>query len=109
MATTYKVLGQAVAIAGTPVNLYTVPSSTEAIISSIVIANRGAVSALFRVAIRPNAETLANKHYVAYDVTIDKNDSTVLSFGLTLDAADVVTVQADNTSVSFSAFGTEIA
>jgi hypothetical protein len=86
-----------------------VPSSTEAIISSIVIANRGAVSALFRVAIRPNAETLANKHYVAYDVTIDKNDSTVLSFGLTLDAADVVTVQADSTSVSFSAFGTEIA
>jgi glucose-6-phosphate dehydrogenase assembly protein OpcA len=109
MATTYKVLGQAVAIAGTPVTLYTVPSSTEAIISSIVIANRGAVSALFRVAIRPNAETLANKHYVAYDVTIDKNDSTVLSFGLTLDAADVVTVQADSTNVSFSAFGTEIA
>jgi hypothetical protein len=109
MATTYKVLGQALAIAGTDTTLYTVPSATEAVISSIVVANRGADGAIFRVAIRPDGETLANKHYVAYDVAVARNSSTVLSFGMTLNAGDVVTVRADTTSVTFNAFGTEIA
>ena len=109
MATTYKVLGQAVAIAGSDVTLYTVPSATESVISSIVVANRGADGAVFRVAVRTDGETLANKHYVAYDVAVARNSSTVLSFGMTLNAGDVLTVRADTVNVSFNAFGTEIA
>lgn len=108
MATSYKVLGQAVAIAGTDSTLYTVPSATESVISSIVIANRGSEGAVFRVAVRPDGETLANKHYVAYDVPIARNSSTVLSFGMTLNSGDVLTVRADSTSITFNAFGTEI-
>lgn len=109
MATTYKVLGQDVSTANVPVSVYTVPASTQAVISSIVIANRGIDNTTFRVAVRPNGATLENKHYVAYDVTIDRNDTTVLSFGITLDAADVVAITGANNNLSFSVFGTEIA
>lgn len=108
MATTYKVLGQIVSTAAVSETVYTVPASTQAVISSIVIANRGTDNTTFRVAVRPNGATLENKHYVAYDVPIDRNDTTVLSFGITLDAADVVAITGANNNLSFSVFGTEI-
>lgn len=108
MPSTYKVLGQDVSTAAVPVNVYTVPSSTQVVVSSIVIANRGTDGTTFSVAIRPNGATLENKHYVASGVSIARNDTTVLSFGITLDAADVVTVTGANNNLSISVFGTEI-
>jgi hypothetical protein len=41
-------------------------------------------------------------------VPIARNDSTVLSFGITMDAADVVTINGANNNISVSVFGTEI-
>jgi glucose-6-phosphate dehydrogenase assembly protein OpcA len=108
MPTNYKVLGQSAPSATTATTLYTVPSVTEAVVSSIVIANRDASSATFRIAIRPDGATLANEHYIAYDVTVGASDSTVLTLGITLDAADVVTIYASTANLSFSAYGSEI-
>jgi glucose-6-phosphate dehydrogenase assembly protein OpcA len=108
MPTNYKVLGQSAPSATTATTLYTVPSVTEAVVSSIVIANRDASSATYRIAIRPNGATLANEHYIAYDVTVGASDSTVLTLGITLDAADVVTIYASTANLSFSAYGSEI-
>ena len=108
MPTTYKVLGQVVSTATVNVNVYTVPASTVAIISSIVITNRVTDATTFRLAVRPNAASIEDKHYVAYDVSIAKNDTTVLSFGITMDAADVLTVNGANNNLSVSVFGTEI-
>jgi glucose-6-phosphate dehydrogenase assembly protein OpcA len=108
MATNYKVLGQSAPSATTATTLYTVPSATEAVVSSIVIANRDASSATYRIAIRPDGATLANEHYIAYDVTVGASDSTVLTLGITLDAADVVTIYASTANLSFSAYGSEI-
>ena len=108
MATNYKVLGQIASAATTAETLYTVPSATEAIISTIVVCNRAAASRSFRIAVRPNGATLANQHYLAYDVVIAANDSTALTLGITLDAADVITVYASAADLSFSAFGSEI-
>jgi len=109
MATTYKVLGQVAPSATTATTAYTVPSATQTVISSIVIANRAATSATFRIAVRPNAATLANEHYLAYDVTVGASDSTVLTLGITIDASDVVTVYASTANLSFNLFGSEIA
>lgn len=109
MATTYKVLGQSNPAATTLTTLYTVPSATEAVVSSIVIANLAASSATFRIAVRPNGASIANSQYIAYDITVGASDSTVLTLGLTLDAADVLSVYASTTTVTFSAFGSEIA
>ena len=109
MATTYKVLGQSAPSATTATTLYTVPSATEAVISTIVVANRAAAAKTYRIAIRPNGDTLANQHYVAYDVPLAANDSIALTLGITVDAADVITVYASSADLTFTAFGSEIA
>ena len=108
MATAYKVLGQVAPSATTATTLYTVPSSTEAVISTLVVANRAATAATYRIAIRPDAATLANQHYIAYDVTVGASDSTTITLGITLNAADVITVYASTADLSFNAFGSEI-
>jgi glucose-6-phosphate dehydrogenase assembly protein OpcA len=108
MPTNYKVLGQVATAATTATTLYTVPAATQAIISTIVAANRAATATSYRIAIRPAGATLANEHYIAYDVAVGASDSTTLTLGLTLGAADVMTVYAGNANLSFSAFGSEV-
>lgn len=108
MALTYKVLGQSAPSASTNTDLYTVPAATSAVVSTLVVANRGA-STTFRVAIRPAGATLANEHYVVYDSFVNQYDSVFLTLGITLATTDVVTVYAGAATVSFSLFGSEIA
>lgn len=109
MATTYKVLGQLNPAATTATTLYTVPAATQAIISTLVITNQAASSATYRVAIRPAGATLDPKHYITYGATVPANDSTFLTLGISLGATDVVTVYASSATLSFNAYGTEIA
>jgi glucose-6-phosphate dehydrogenase assembly protein OpcA len=108
MPTTYKVLGQVNPSATTATTLYTVPSATSAVVSTIVIANQTATAATFRIAVRPAGASLAALHYVAYDVTVGASDSTALTLGITLATTDVVTVYASTATLSFAAFGSEI-
>ena len=108
MATTYKVLGQSNPSATTATALYTVPSSTSTIVSTITICNQSSTAGSFRIAVRPAGATLAATHYVAYDVPIAANDTTALTLGITLATTDVITVYASSSTISFSAFGSEI-
>jgi len=109
MATTYKVLAQSNPAATTDTNIYTVPASTSAVVSTIVVANLAAADATFNIAIRPNGATLANQHYIAKSVTVGASDSTTITIGATLQAAVVVTVQASTATLAFNLFGSEIA
>lgn len=109
MATTYKVLGQSNPSATTATTLYTVPSATQAVVSTIVIANLAASSATYRISVRPAGAAQTNAMYVAYDITVGASDSTALTLGITLGATDVITVYASTANVSFTAFGSEIA
>ena len=108
MPTTYKVLGQSNPAATTATTLYTVPTATEAVVSTIVIANLTASAATFRIAIRPNGAALANSQYIAYDITVGASDSTALTLGITMDAADIITVYGSTANLTFTAFGSEI-
>src|SRR6056297_2475761 len=108
MANTYKVLGQSAPSATTDTDVYTVPSATEAVISTIVIANRDSSAGTFRLAVRPDDAAISNEHYLAYDVPLAANDSTTLTLGITMDAADVLTVQTSSADMSVNVFGTEI-
>lgn len=108
MAYTYKVLAQSAPSATTATDIYTVGSGKQAIVSTITVANRSATGRSYRIAIRPAGATLANQHYVAYDVAIPANDTTALTLGVTLNATDVVTVYASTADLSFGIFGTEI-
>jgi hypothetical protein len=109
MATSYKVLGQVAPSATTATTAYTVPSATETVVSTIAVCNRGTSAGTYRIAIRPDGATLANEHYIAYDTAITANNSTMITIGITLNAADVVTVYASSANFSFSLFGSEIA
>jgi len=104
----YKVIAQSAPSATTDTALYTVPAGTETIISTLFIANRGSTAATFRVALRPGGATLANQHYIAFDVPIAGNDTTTLTAGITLAATDVVTVRASTANLSFNLSGTEL-
>lgn len=108
MPTTYKVLGQSNPSATTATTLYTVPSSTQTVVSTIVVANLAATAATYRIAVRVAGASLANSQYIAYDVTVGANDSTALTLGVTMNATDVLTVYASSANVTFTAFGSEI-
>jgi hypothetical protein len=107
MAIAYKVLGQAAPSATTATTLYTVPSATSTVVSTLSIANLG-VSTTYRLAVRPAGASLEAKHYLAYDVALNANDAVMLTLGLTLATTDVVTVYAGTANLSFSLFGSEI-
>lgn len=108
MPTVYKVLGQSSPASTTSADVYTVPSSTEAIVSTIVVANRGSSTGTYRLSVRPNGASIANQHYIAYDVPLGANDSVALTLGITIDASDVISVYASSGDFSFNVFGSEI-
>jgi len=109
MATSYKILAQAHLTTTSDTDVYTVPSSTETIVSTLVVANITASATTFNIAIRDAGETLANKAYIAKDVPIAANDSTTLTLGIALEATDVVTCAAGTANaLSFNLFGAEI-
>lgn len=109
MAITYKVLGQSNPSANTNTDLYTVPSATSTVCSTLVICNQAASAATFRVAVRPAGAAIASQHYISYDSSINANDTITLTIGITLAATDVVTIRANTATCSFSLFGSEIA
>lgn len=108
MSGIYKVLGQSAPAAETATNVYTVPAGTEAVVSTIVIANRDSSAGTFRLSVRPNGETQADKHFLAFDVPIAASDSTTLTLGITMAATDVLTFFASSADMSVNVFGTEI-
>lgn len=107
MASVYKVLGQVSPAATTATTLYTVPSATSTVCSTITICNYG-LSTSYRIAVRPAGATLANQHYITYDAGINANETVFLTLGITLATTDVVTVYAGTATVSFGLFGSEI-
>ena len=91
----------------TATTLYTVPALKEAVVSSISICNLASSSATYRIAIRPAGATLANTHYLAYDVTVGAADTTIITVGITLATTDVITVYASTANLVFHAYGDE--
>jgi hypothetical protein len=93
MPTNYKVLGQVNPAVQTYATLYTVPASTQAVISTISICNANAsVDANYSIAVRPAGAL----------------DTIMLTVGLTLGNTDVVTVYVTNPNVAFGLYGSEV-
>jgi glucose-6-phosphate dehydrogenase assembly protein OpcA len=108
MPTVYKTLGQSNPSATTNTSLYTVPSATSTVVSTVTVCNQASTAGTFRIAIRPAGASIAAQHYIAYDTPIAANDTIALTLGITLATTDVVTVYASSATMSFSAFGSEI-
>ena len=108
MPTAYKILGQSAPSATTSTDLYTVPASTQAVVSSIAVCNRDSAAATYRISTAPTGTALANSQYIAYDVTVGGNDSTIITIGATLGATDKIRVYASTANLTFTAYGSEI-
>lgn len=110
MPTTYKVLGQSAPTDTNNANLYTAPSATQTVVSTLMIANTTTSSATCRVFVRIAGAAAATSNAIMYDVSIDPNTVTALTLGLTLNATDVITVRTGTANaLTFTAFGSEIA
>jgi hypothetical protein len=110
MATNYKVLGQLAAGSAVYETLYEVPSATEAVVSTIVVANLTNAARTYRLAVVPNGTAVVNESFLAYDIALAANDSTALTLGITLDATDTIRCYASaGSAITFTAFGSEIA
>jgi len=110
MATTYRVLGQLACTDNTEQTVYTVPSATQTIVSTIVCTNRSAVASSFKIAVRPDADsTTSAKHYVFYDVDVNPKSSFVATIGLTLQAGDKILSHTSGSQNGVNVFGSEIA
>ena len=107
MADTLKVLGQSNPSAGVLTDLYTVPGSRFVTASTIVIANRSSTATSFRVAISPAGAAIDDKHFLYFDIVIPGLDTFAATLGMTLEATDVVRVQATAATLSFNLFGLE--
>jgi len=108
MPRNYTILGQTNPTANTLTTLYRVPTGNSAVISSINIANLDANAAAFSIAANVNGIATANANYLAWRVSVPGNDSIALSLGVTLNASSFLSVNANTSTVSFSAFGTEM-
>lgn len=109
MATNYKILGQTEPGTTANADLYTVPASTEAIVSTILIANTSGVDTTFRIFVRENGATASTGNAIAYDTAITANSQVAFTLGLTLSDTDVITVQsATGAALTFQAFGSEL-
>jgi hypothetical protein len=106
--TTYKTLGQAAPAATTSTDLYTVPAATSAIVSTIVITNRSATDATFRLSQSLTGAAIGNKDYLAYDVSVPGSGFITLTLGITMATTDKLRVYASTADLSFNLFGTEL-
>jgi hypothetical protein len=108
MPRNYTILGQQNSAANTLTKLYEVPAGNSAVISSINIANLDANAAAFSIAANLSGSATSNSNYLAWRIAIPGNDSIALSLGVTLNASSQLSVNANTSTLTFSAFGTEM-
>ena len=105
----YKILGQVCPANTAHVTLYTVPTNTNTIISTLSVCNLSLNNKTYNVAAIPAGETIARKHMLASNGAIAAYDSIALTIGMTLGANDTIVVAGqDANNIAFTIFGTEI-
>src|SRR5437762_13799122 len=100
MAEVLKVLAQSNPLATTLTDVYTVPAATSTVVSSLVLANRGATDRTFRLALAIAGAADALKQYLYYDVALFARDTLIASIAVTLAGAHVVRVLGHGATVT---------
>lgn len=108
MAFVYKILGQYKPAVNTTVHAYTVPATTQAIVSSIVVCNQHTTDiASYSISIVPKDVVQGNEHFIYKLKRVLQGDTIVHKLGIGLAEGDTVRVFTPTGNVSFSVFGTE--
>jgi hypothetical protein len=100
MTATPKTLFRGAATTTTSTLLYTVPSNTTAVITSIVVTNTAMSSGSFTM-------SFAGTNF-ATTVTVGALDSTIIDLRQTLSATQTITGGASATTINFHISGVEI-
>lgn len=109
MPAAYKVLGQSAPANTSNANVYTVPSATSAVVSSIVVTNTTAITAYARIFVRIGGATAATSNALVYDTSFLPNSTTSFTLGITITATDIITVQTGTANaLTFHVFGSEL-
>jgi hypothetical protein len=88
-------------------DLYTVPIGKRAVISTIVICNCGTNTSGVRVSVAINGDVHNIKQYIVYNLGVPNNNPFSFTYGLMMNAGDVLRVWAELGDVAFNAFGEE--
>lgn len=112
MATVYK-NAQTVPTAAGVTNykvLYNTGASTTAVISTIAICNQTGATVTYRIAIDSAGGTSAPtaSDFIVYDATAAANDTIFITVGATLGNNEYLKISGSSTSMSFTAFISEI-
>jgi hypothetical protein len=99
------ILGQAALSATTDTTVYTVPSSTLAIVNINVLNRSSSTAANVRVALASTA-TPQNSEYIEYDASIPSNGVLERS-GIAMNAGERVVVYASTANCSVNVYGLE--
>lgn len=100
MATTSKALFRGAATTTVGTTLYTVPSATTTVVTSIVVTNTSASAGTFTLALNGTA--------LATAIAVGGNDSTVIDIKQPLTATQTITGGASATTINFHISGVEI-
>ena len=88
---------------------YTVPALTSHVISTINICNYSATPRWITIKIAKAGAGNADSQYIYASLIIAANDTFQTTAGITIEATDVVRVQAEvNSAISVNMFGTTI-
>lgn len=109
MPTNFKILGQSAPANTSEATLYTVPSATQAIVSTLVIANLTGTAANATVSACIAGAATSNANTILKTVSIAASSTATFTLGIALGAADVLRVTSGTSNaLSFQAFGSEI-
>ena len=115
MAEVYKVLCQTTAtttsygIAGTAgaQNVYTPSGTSAAVVSTVVICNKGSTAATYRLGISTSTAHALNEMIVDGG-TVPAYDSVFLTLGITIPNGSKLLFSASSTNINICAFGVEV-
>lgn len=108
MTDTLQVLGQSFPNPTTLTTLYTVPSATSSMVSSIMICNQGPEEDWFNISVAIGGSADSPKQYIYSQLYLDANDTFIATVGVSMAASDVLRCYSTNGYCSFSAFGVQI-
>ena len=108
MPDSYKILGQINPTANTLTNVYVTGAAASAIVSTISIHNFSDSNSSYSIVVRPNNESLGNKHYVIRGGIIPARERLTIQGAVTMNAGVILAANTNSSSISFNAYGVEI-
>lgn len=109
MASTFKILGQTEPSSTSVATLYTVPASTQTVVSTITATNLTGAAYDIDIYIVPSGGSAVDSNAIVYQAPLAANTTQGFTFGITMGAADSIRVKSEAANViTFQAFGQEI-